>query len=242
MQSRKIAWRAALASSLLVIAGCASFSQDGGFDSVRTAVQERTGADPRWIRNEDDRADMQSSVKRMLSAPLTAESAVQIALVNNRGLQATYAELGISEADLVQAGRLPNPVFAFERLARGDELEIGRAIIVNVLGLITMPARTEIERQRFEATKLRVATEASRIASDTRRAYYAAVAAHEGVKYMDQVKDAAEASAELARRMAKAGNFSKLESRVNSSSMRRRQLSSRECVKPLSHSARLLPD
>jgi outer membrane protein TolC len=211
MKATRAISRAALASSVLVLGACASFSTDSGFEAVKTSVSERFGAEPRWTRSDAERTDVRQEVKTLLGKPLGAQSAVEIALINNRGLQAAYGELGISEADLVQAGRLPNPAFGFERLVRGGEIEIGRAIIVNVLGLITMPARTHIERQRFEATKLRVAAEASRVAVDTQRAYYAAVAAQEGAKYMVQVKDAAEASAELARRMARAGNFSKLD-------------------------------
>jgi hypothetical protein len=47
---------------------------------------------------------------------------VQLSLLNNRGLQADFQELGITEAELVQAGRLPNPGFSFSRLTRGDEV------------------------------------------------------------------------------------------------------------------------
>jgi outer membrane protein TolC len=144
-------------------------------------------------------------------SPLTADQAVRIALMNNPGLQATYQELGIAEADLVQAGRLPNPGFSYARTTRGGEIEIERAFILGLMNVVTMPVRTQIERRRFDLTKTRVAGEATRVAADTRRAFYAAVAAQEGVKYMEDVKDAAEASAELAARMAAAGNFSKLD-------------------------------
>jgi len=73
-----------------------------------------------------------------------------------------------------------------------------------------MPIRTELEQRRFGLTKLRVSADTLQVAADTRRAFFSAVAAQETAKYMDQVKLAAEASAELARRMAAAGNFSKL--------------------------------
>ena len=212
MRVMTVAARAALASSLVLLGACAAFSPDGGFDVVKAKVRERAGAEPRWARTDDERGAIAERVRRHLEkGPLTADTAVEIALMNNRGLQATYAELGIAEADLVQAERLANPGFAFERLTRGDDVEIGRAFIVNLLALVTMPARRQIEQRRFDATQVRVAAEASRVAAETRRAYYAAVAAHESAKYMEQVKDAAEASAELARRMARAGNFSKLE-------------------------------
>jgi outer membrane protein TolC len=90
-------------------------------------------------------------------------------------------------------------------------VEIERAFLFDILGLITMPIRTELEKQRFELTQGRVAMETLQVAADTRRAYFSAVAARESVSYMEQVKAAAEAGAELARRMTAAGNFSKLD-------------------------------
>ena len=202
----------AAALTLVLLGGCATFSQDGGFGAVESATRERgLKQDVKWLRTDREAGEARAAVAKLLATPLTADAAVQIALLNNRGLQATYAELGIAEADLVQAGRLRNPGFSFARLRRGDEIEIERAFLFDVLGLITMPLRTELEQRRFELTKVQVTAEALRIAADTRRTYFGAVSARETVKYMKQVKDAAEASAELARRMAAAGNFSKLD-------------------------------
>ena len=201
----------ATTTALLVIGGCTSFSTDHGFDAVRTAVKDRIGNDPQWPRSERQREEALLVVRKLLAAPLTADAAVQIALLNNRGLQATYADLGIAEADLVQAGRLRNPGFSYARLRRADELEIERTFILDVLGLLTLPIRTDLERRRFEITRTRVTAEVLQVATETRRAYYRAVAAQESAKYGEQVKDAAEASAELARRMAAVGNFSALD-------------------------------
>jgi outer membrane protein TolC len=194
------------------LGGCATPSPDAGFGTVETAVKERgLRQDTKWLRSEKDAEQTQASVKKLLEAPLSANSAVQIALLNNRGLQATYAELGIAEADLVQAGRLRNPGFSYARLRRGDELEIERTFLFDILGLITMPIRTDLEKRRFELTKGRIAAEVLQVAADTRRAWHRAISAQESAKYAEQVKEAAEASAELARRMAAAGNFSKLD-------------------------------
>jgi len=201
----------AVATAAALLAGCASFSEDGGLGAVDSITRGRTGQDVKWVRSAQDAEQVRTAVKKLTAAPLTADAAAQIALFNNRGLQATYAELGIAEADLVQAGRLRNPGFSFARLTRGDEVEIERAFLFDLLGLITMPIRTDLERRRFELTQGQVAAAALQVAADTRRAYYGAVAAQEGVKYMEQVKVAAEASAELARRMAAAGNFSNLD-------------------------------
>ena len=209
---KQAAGRVIAAAALLLLGGCVSFTPDAGFNSVKTAVEERLGTTPRWVRNDRDAGEVRDAVNRVLSAgPLSADGVVQIALMNNPALQATYAELGIAEADLVQAGRIRNPGFSYGRTTRGDEIEIERRFIVDLIGLLTIPMRTQIERRRFDLTQTRVAAETARVAADARRAYYSAVAAQENVKYMGQVKEAAEASAELARRMAAAGNFSRLD-------------------------------
>lgn len=192
------------------LGGCASFSEDGGFGAVSSAVRERSGATPSWIRSEADADGAAREVKRRLEVPLTSDSAVAIALINNRNLQATYAELGIAEAEAVQAGRLANPVFSYARLVRGDALEIERSLFVNFINLLTLPARQRIGERRFAQAKLRVARETLQVAVDTRRAWHSAVAAQESVRYYEQVKLAAEARAELAARMARIGNWPRL--------------------------------
>lgn len=206
-------WRLpAVLTAMLILSGCATLSSDAGFGSVETAARERgLKQDAKWMRGEKDRDTARASVGKLLEAPLSPDTAVQIALLNNRGLQATYADVGIAEADVVQAGRLRNPGFSYARLRRGDEIEIERTLLFDILGLITMPIRTELEKRRYELTKGRVAAEVLQVATDTRRAWYRAVSAQERAKYAEQVKAAAEASAELARRMTAAGNFSKLD-------------------------------
>ncbi len=197
---------------LVFLGGCATFSKDNGLGSVQSATKARgLEQDVQWIKTEQDAEKARTAVKKLLAAPLTADTAVQITLLNNRGLQATYAELGIAEADVVQAGRLTNPGFTFERLHRGDDVSIDRTFLFNILGLITMPIRTDLEKKRFALTQGRVAAETLQTAADTRRAWHSAVAAQESVKYMEQVRMAAESSAELARRMAAVGNFSRLD-------------------------------
>jgi cobalt-zinc-cadmium efflux system outer membrane protein len=76
---------------------------------VQQSVQERTGKIVRW--EEDQAADEGTlrDVRLLLRKPLTAESSVQIALLNNRSLQATFEEIGLSAADLIEAGTIPNP-------------------------------------------------------------------------------------------------------------------------------------
>ena len=195
---------------LLVLAGCTSLSEDGRFSAVEQAVKERTGAETKWTRSDDEANTVRGRVKELLARPLGPTEAVQIALLNNPGLQAGYAEVGIAEADLVQASRWRGPTFSYARLRRGGETEIDRGVFFDVLGLLTIPLSTRASESRLQATQNRAAAQALRLALDTRKAWFQAVAAQEGARYMAQVKESAETSAELARRMAAAGNFPKL--------------------------------
>jgi outer membrane protein TolC len=201
----------AVTLSAMLLGGCATFSKDGGFDAVTQFTQYRTGKSVKAIRTDDDAASVQSSIKTLLAKPLDAGDAVQIALLNNRGLQATYAELGIAEADLVQAGRLHNPGFTFKHTRQGGDVLIERTFTLNLIDLITAPMAQRIEGRRFEQVKLLVANEALHVVAETRRAYFDAVAAEQSVIYASQVNTAAEAGADLAHQMARSGNWSALE-------------------------------
>lgn len=208
----KTRWRLGAAfTALALLSGCATFSKDGGFDRVEALTKERVGQDVVRITNEKEALTVEAEVSRLLGKPLSVEDAVRIALFNNRGLQASYAELGIAEADLVQAGRLRNPVFSFARLKRGDEMEYERSYVMPIMSLLTMPIATRIERRRFEQAQLRAAANALRVADDTRRAYFTAIAAQEAAHYTERVNRSAAAGAELARRMAAVGNWSRLD-------------------------------
>jgi len=196
------------AATALVLAGCATFSQDGGMDAVSGLAKERTGQTVQFSRSGNE---VDGKVNELLGKPLTPDTAVQVALLNNKGLQASLAELGIAEAELVQAGRLRNPSFSFSRMHGGEDVEIERSIMFDLVGLLTIPVRSDIESRRFEQAKLQAALQAVRLAADTRKAYFHAVAARQTAQYMEQVATAAEASAQLAQQMAKVGNWSKLD-------------------------------
>ncbi|NUY30997.1 TolC family protein [Paraburkholderia sp. JPY303] len=200
-----------IAIATLFMAGCTTFSKDGGFNTVSSTASERLGKEVVYVKTDEDREAVFRRTQELLSKPLRMDDAVQVALLNNRGLQASYGELGISEADLVQAGRLPNPGFTFSRTHWSDGFGISRTFSMGVLGILTLPVATHIESQRFEQTRLETANAMLAVAADTRKAYVSAVAAEQAAVYAAQVKDSAEAGAELALRMRQAGNFSKLD-------------------------------
>nr|WP_253820059.1 TolC family protein [Variovorax paradoxus] len=193
-----------------MLAGCASLSSDGG----SADVQALTAGNPLVAGAAAQRAPDEASRKRigeLLARPLDAESAVRIALVNSPRVQDAFATLQLSDADRVQAASLPNPVLAFSRLREGSEREFERMLSFNVVGLLTLPWQARWAGQRHESAKLQAAQSVLVLAADTRRAWVRAVAAQQSVAYLRDAKEATEAGAELAHRMARAGNWSALQ-------------------------------
>ena len=199
---------AALAAAAL--AGCSTLSPDGGIASIQELAGSRAPGKLAYVDSDEARAHVAAAVRERLQQPIASPDAIAIALANNPALQAALAELRIAEADLVQATRLRNPGFSFARFHRADEREIERRIVLDVAGLVTLPWRLPAERELYRSAQMRAAAEVARLADETRRAWVEAVAAAQAARYAEQVKDAAEASAEIAQQMLRAGNFSKL--------------------------------
>lgn len=197
--------------ALFVLSGCASFTKDGGLNDVKLLTEKHISQQVVWSKTTADQHLIAERVAELMQKDLDVEQAVQIALLNNKSLQADLFELGISEADMVQAGRLPNPRFSMLYARNNGDYKIEQALTFNIFSLLTMPKLVEIERLNFEQTKQQVAIKVLQVAYQTRQAYFNAVAANQQYSYSLQVKTSAEASAEMAKRMVKAGNWNQLE-------------------------------
>lgn len=196
----------------LFLSGCSTFSKDGGFTEVSTLVRNRGNQQPVWLRSDAQRAEHQQTVQSILAHTLSADAAVRVAFINNPALQKALTDLGIAEADLVQAGRIRNPSISYLKLTPvSGEYDIERTILFDVMSLLTIPLRTEIEKQRFQRAKLQAAMDILEVAAKTRKAYFSVIAAQQMVQYLEKIKDASHASAQLALRMAEVGNWSRLQ-------------------------------
>lgn len=196
--------------ALAVLAGCASVEPGSALGGVQSLTGAHTGHTLAADRSTEDLARRATQVEALLRQPVGMDNAVQIALLNNRSLQARLQQLGITEAEVSQASRLPNPGFSFGRMRKGDEIELERGLHINLARLLALPLLSRLEERRLQALQREVAMDVLSLAADTRKAWVQAVAAGESLRYMHQVQEAAEASAELARRMQQAGNFNAL--------------------------------
>ena len=200
-----------LASS--VVAGCASTNPASGFREVSAAVQDRTGHALRWNRGTGADAATDAAVRELLSHPLTPATAVEVALLRNPRLQATYEDLSLAQADVVQAGLLSNPVFSAdittaEREALDPNLILG--LTQSFLDLLLIPAKTKIAASAFDQTKYRVESAVLDLVAEVQVAYFAEVAAAQTVRLRRAVAESEQASAELSRAQRDAGNVSDL--------------------------------
>ena len=147
-----------LAGGLALWAGCASVPPAGGFAEVEQQVNERARHRVVWRLDAEADARADAAMQTLLQTNLTARTAVQVALLNNRHLQATYEELGVAQAALVQAGLLKNPVFdtgvRFPNGGGTAELELG--VAQDFLDVFYLPLRRRVAEEEFAAAKLRV--------------------------------------------------------------------------------------
>ncbi len=194
-----------------LVSACATFSKDEGMDAVANVARVDLHANVVVVRTDADEAEVKRQVKRLLARPLTASSAVAIALLNNKGLQASYNELGIAEARRVRDSLPPAPSIEITAIGGAAEFEIERKLTADILALATLPVRSEIATERFRQAQLRAALETLRVAAEARRSYYTAVGAREIVGVLRQAKTAAESTAQLAEQLGKTGSLNKLD-------------------------------
>lgn len=207
--------RLSVLASALVLAGCASLSVDQNTQETARYAQRELQTELRWLNSEEARQVAQQEVTTLLERPLTQGDAARLALAYSPAFQALLAENAAASARSTQTARLPNPVFAFEKLVRTEdgtrELEIGRVLSFSLLDLLYLPSRIGIDTQAQARLRLQAAGDAVQAVTEARQAWVRAVAAQQSVAYFEQVMQAASAGAELARRMQAAGNWSRLQ-------------------------------
>ncbi len=203
-----------LALFLAVFAGgCAARMEQPGFESVQETVADRTAMNLHW--HDDLIADEQTAdaITEMLRQPLTSDTAAQIALLNNRRIQAVYRDLEISQADLIQAGLLSNPLFDASVLfpVNNGNTEINLGIRLQFLEIFMLPLRKRVGQSQFEETKARVSSRVMALAYATRIAFFQAEADNRRLKLQKQSLLTAELSDEFAQRLLDAGNITELQ-------------------------------
>jgi len=196
----------------LLATGCAT--PNASFENLQATVAERTGKRVHWNRGGAEDAQIEQGVQTLLRRALTAERAVQVALLNNRELQARFEEIGIAQADVIQAGLISNPNFAASfrfpnRPPSGTNIEY--SIAQNFLELLVLPLRKRIAAAQLAQTETHVADEVLKLAAEVKIAFYNVQARQQLLDRLRVISETNETAAEFTKRLHDAGNTSDLE-------------------------------
>ena len=198
---------------LVSATGCASVNLSSGFPDVSAKIEERATAKITWNQGIDLDEEAAKRLRALLQQQLTADGAVQIALLNNRSLQAMYSDLGVAQADLVQAGLLRNPVFdaavQFHLGPVRPDLQLG--VVFGVLDALYVPLRKRVATAQFEETKLRVTGAVLDFVLEVRHAVYTHQTNEQMLELRTTIADALAASFEVSRGLHAAGNITDLD-------------------------------
>ncbi len=209
MKSARWLWGA------LAATGCASVSPKASFEDVSALVAERGGARIHWDQGTPADEQVRARVHDLVTGTLTPDGAVEVALLRNQGLVATYEELGIAQADLVQAGLLRNPTLGarvrFPTSGPGTFIDTEFSVAQDFLDLFTLPLRKRVAAAQLDATKARVGSTVLELTAQVRQVMVTLQAAQATVEVRKLVLEAQGAAAELRVRQRAVGNVSELD-------------------------------
>jgi len=205
--------------------GCASVQPTQARRDVGEIVERRVGlADVVPEKQDaDSRARVRTRVAELMAEPLTVERALQVAMLNNRELRATLEDLGVAQAELVQAGLLENPTISGDLVnsTRGYGLGGGLALSQSLLSAFLIPAKRNLARSRLAHAVVTVGQATLMLARDVRVAFVRAQAAEQALGLYRGRAQAAEVAHELAQRQFDAGNITPLDQQLFAASLDR---------------------
>src|SRR5207302_1068299 len=156
--------------------------KEEAFQGVQQSVRERTGKAVRWEEDQAAHEQAWQDVRMLLRKPLTVDTAVQVALLNNRSLQATFEEIGLSAANVLEAATIPNPKIDLavripDKPPSGTYVDYGAAI--DFLSIIMIPLKKRVAKVQLEAAALRVADATLELVLQVKSAFYSLQASQE---------------------------------------------------------------
>lgn len=179
---------------------------------VTATISDRLGKEVYWT-DESAADSIACAIQELLQDDLTVDSAVQIALLNNRDIQAVFEEIGIAEADLVEAGLLSNPIFSAivrypdrSGFMTNPEFSIAQSFI----DILLMPLRKKVAAAEFERVKFKIASAVLEIAFDVEEVYYELAAAQKKSLILKNIIELAELGNQIAVAERQVGNVNPL--------------------------------
>lgn len=195
----------------LLVSGCVSVSRRDGADQVEKLVGARVPTAFAWRTDPAGRAAIDARVAEIVAAPLTPTSAIALAQLRNPDIAARYAELGIAQADVVEASRIGNPTLAVSTSKTGGVRKTTSELGAPLADLLLLPSRKRLAENEYVRAQQTIAAALVNLAADAEADWYTAAGAEQVAGMRAAVAKAAAASAELAQRFYDAGNINALQ-------------------------------
>ena len=205
MQSFRIG---ALAAAF-VLGGCAAFPAGRGLNETHQLVADR-GVASAPAQGPRDCTSADAEVSKLAAQSLTADAAVQLALLCNVELAADYARLGIARAEAFQAVRFANPTLHAAMLdssAHSAPAQIELGLVQNFTNLLLRGAKTRSAEGEFLRTQQLLAGSVLRTSAEAKADYYTLVGAQQVASMRHAIADALQTGYDLAQRFHDAGNL-----------------------------------
>ncbi len=194
--------------TLLLLSGCASMPKDAGFGAVKSFSDKTLNHNVQWHTSDASYQEAAAWLTERLKTPLDIDTAIRIGLVYSPSLQAIYAEVGIAQANVVQASLLKNPGFTLGYMSNTHYHQSNFNLAISIADLITQPTRRHIATQQLEQKQLQVELAIIDFIAQTKKVYYSALAAGELAQVASKSEQSALAAAILASEQYKSGSLS----------------------------------
>lgn len=146
------------------------------------------------------------SADQMIDLP----SAIQLLLSQSPQVRIELAQLGIADAQRLQAELISNPHLSIGALKpeEGGRWQLDVGLSQPLLELLTRPLRRQLAQDNLLSVQLRLQARLHKLIAQTGDLYYAAIAAQQHGQVQQQMLDATLARQQLANSLYRAGNMS----------------------------------
>lgn len=183
-------------------------------EDVSATIEKRLDKKVKWQKGSEHTPQVASRIKALLKHELTPDATVQIALLNNPHIQAVYEEIGISQADLVEAGLFTNPGFdifiRYPTNKKHQKTNVEYSLTSSFINIFAIPLRVKVAEAELEQTTRRVTNEILDLAFTVTETFYELQAEQQELCYTQSLVELANISQEIAARQKEAGNINSM--------------------------------
>ncbi len=195
--------------ALILTGGCASLDATDDINTAVAHIESRRGFTPDWEAPWDEVSPAWDG-----ATPLSSDTAVIVALQNNRSIRRQVESIVATRADYVQAHLLPNPVIS---IALGFPIDglggepLAASLIQQLAWIWTRPARIDAAGAALQMRVLDVSNAVLTLVADVRTAQANVVFAERAIELQERNCNLISQSLELVRHRFDVGESTQLD-------------------------------